>query len=1476
MTNKWLVQRTTDVASVQNTSSAYSSAASSAMGNLNANSLYMADLIDNGALKSASTESISSTPPVPPRRKKRKAKLAAIAKSPKGTSPTRLRKPDKKRLAPPPPPPPPRAVRKIKSHVAKDQGEERTSNSQTVGDAEETLNSLSSNETGETSQPSSLQLEGADSVRIEKASKDENEKDDRCGSSSDTKSPHKRPFVFETFARKETNKYPPLFFTLHDFQNVMSNTLQREDDFNDEPSANFDSSFHDSFRNSLRNSFREFFAKSLDDEEDDLCFRVTTTNLPFEKCLDTWTAKFTDRLVENFDVPSRFIFEDYVDRSNKVNVRRSAGPMCHDSFEEEPTVPRLTKVRFLIESPNPSTSDHELNNDGETTCDSFQNIDPLTIEQEVSWNRGSSVKLTEVTDDITCTDMNKTFGQVQDFQQDHDEFGDVSFSSILKTGDSFDRWYSLDDATNFIRAIDKGSFGQDDRGNSNDSTGTSIGHDSQDESLCSEEKLKVADVSETESSLIKLKGECCSVLAEVRDDCSEKPPEDNGFARASNNCTASNNAKDNKKYHDEKDLTSGASENENNNVKREEIISIGTNATANNFDWKLELISNEVNVNFVQEDSIIGRDKYLRTEISEEQSTINETKVFDQQIIKNKVENNVLKKHLLLNRTETDISEEVSSAEEDMEVDKQQLQTNSVDKSTGEYRRKIFVNESLRNILNRCDFTSNDFANGSEDSDVQDDNLDTGDISVGESERNFKGLITKDDTGQETKDIPVSQSNKKSQDSFIGNESLEKKKSITNPVNIQRNSFLINMLSEDTDQMCTSCEIIALHPKSLAKSEVSISKDEEGKKLANRLNESIKMDSEIQKILQESKAPLKRVETTFPKPTTAKKIAETSKKTTGEAKCDVLNELLSNFSNIKLKPVNDERRSAAESHPRVKTSSRKENDKERIESMSDSRTQSLKDCNGNSFLETTKASDESINLKAGTSSVKQWQYAASLTTRKVLDDRNKSNESQIESEGSKNCTANSTESVKTPDSCYILSDRKEESREMDVNRVVRTVKQWQYAASLTTNNYISGDLNKGNESQKRSENFQGDVSFVTSTVDRINGVERATYQDYSGLSRNTNEVLFEPIKSDDVRRVSDEGGRGGASSVECLQMIGCSAKTDESHNRCAYARQLELNKSMSMSSGDKRAIARRISQPHRNNNDNNNDNRAVTSVAVSDDQSCDTVTITPGRVRSFIKYYEIQREATTDNDSKTNDRVDKDPMPEHQSVISICRGLEARTIEAKFFEAQKKDNSKSFDTIKRDDYCGLVADQDFERSIGSARKEGKCAAIVEKIGTEYSSRLDAPIANMEDDYVEMKKQIHVSPKSIVDSCAHPGSAKRKKSVKFQGGFTVIGAKDPDDNGTSGSPAGSPAGQDTKLLDKKKNFDKLTLEGSVLPEKVDFDVGQLAELLDADSRSLEKRETAAQIQAAAKCEECSGINRFVPKPETPRLVFYCTV
>ncbi|XP_066594584.1 tyrosine-protein phosphatase non-receptor type 13-like [Prorops nasuta] len=54
MTNKWLGPKTTDVASVQNTSSAYSSAASSAIGNHNISNSYVSELFKANDVKSAS------------------------------------------------------------------------------------------------------------------------------------------------------------------------------------------------------------------------------------------------------------------------------------------------------------------------------------------------------------------------------------------------------------------------------------------------------------------------------------------------------------------------------------------------------------------------------------------------------------------------------------------------------------------------------------------------------------------------------------------------------------------------------------------------------------------------------------------------------------------------------------------------------------------------------------------------------------------------------------------------------------------------------------------------------------------------------------------------------------------------------------------------------------------------------------------------------------------------------------------------------------------------------------------------------------------------------------------------------------------------------------------------------------------------------------------------------------------------------
>ncbi|XP_043518961.1 uncharacterized protein LOC122533382 [Frieseomelitta varia] len=1252
-------------------------------------------------------ESASNAPPVPPRRKKRKAKPAAIAKSvEEETSPTRLRKPDRKRLAPLPPPPPPpplppRAIRRIKSHVARDQPQE-TSNVQTADDAEETFNSLSSIESSPP--PPSLQSED-----VETTEKNQDRNDRQSGPRRETNSPRGRPFVFET-----RNKYPPLFFTLHDFQNVMSNTLQqqRNDDDNNNNTNDEGCKPSAGLSDKCRGSFREFFEKpSLDDEEGNLCFRVTTTNLPFERCLDrTWTATFADRLIENVDEPSRFIFEDYIDRSSKV--RRSAGPMCCDSFQEEAAIPRLTKVRFVIESPSSSTPDYELENDDEATCDSLQNIDPLADEEveEVSWNRGSSVQLTEITDDMDCTDASRAFGQVQDIQEDPDEFGDVPFTTILRN--SLDRWYSLENATNFIEAIDVS--GQ--RGHVDSS-------DPQKQfPLRFEEGLKVEEEEEEEEELADAseadlkKEERCPPLAEISDQIVE----------------------DNKEY---LDLSNGGCENENNNAKTEETAP----------DSKWELIRNKMNANFVQDHSTTcEKNVYPTSEINSEKSTIIDgTKVSDQQPIKSEVESNVLKGHLLSNRIETEASEvAVSPAEGGAEIGKQQAKISySPDKSTGDYRRKLFVNESLRSVINRCDFTSNDLADESEDSDAQIDDDDDGvdDLNPGgipTSEREIKRNDAKDD------EIRVTANGRTSKP-----ECFERRESIGASVNIRRSSFLENMLSEDSDQAWTSCKIVAVHRKSPPSS-----RETEEKTLADDvLNEPGKVDPEARKISEKSG----RVVTTSVSPTAAEKMGRTA----GEVKCDVLNELLSNFGNIRLKPVNRERRSAAESQPRATSPPRRKNDDEETELPSDSRKVSLNDHSGSCNL--------SVELKSvGTSlGARQWQHAASLTTRRIRNDLDKGNESREKCE-EPSPTTNS--SIQLPGDGGVLSNGNEESEKVD---------------------------------------------GASNTVNSVEGTESEDHSELSESSKNTSKVLAEPTKSDDVERLQMVAGRSEKTDAR---------KEDVSRNRGAYARQLELSESLE-SSGDKSAIVRKIPRSHCNNNDNN---RAVTPVAVSDDQSRnDTVTmITPGRVRSFVKYYEIRREATIDKDSKTSDRVDKDPVPGHQSVFSIRRGFEAR----------------SFEAGNRDSHRETTAEQDLERSSGSARFSTACIVHGEFVTRERSSRS----ANVEDDYVEVRKQMmhHLSPVSVSDSChtTHGGRVKRKKSVQFQSGFTVIGAKSPGENCSAGIPAGQ---------DKKRSPDRPTLNDSLLTENVDSRAGRSEDSLDR--RSFEERNAAAQMQAAAKCEECSG-------------------
>lgn len=1297
-----------------------------------------------------------------------------------------------------PPPPPPRAVRRIESPKSKEEKRRERRRRVEEVEAEGTLNSLSSVETCETSQPSSIQLEETDNTSrmsnhvllLEEAARQEEE--ERAGCSPQQQHQERQeqqqaaPFVF---SRKETNKYPPLLFTLHDFQNVMADTLQAEpDERKDCPAKNsLEFSLDDPHTSPRRDPFHEFFEKSLDDEGSELSFRVTTTNLPFEKCLDRWAAAtLEDQIIEN--MPTSFIFEDYMDRSNRVNIRRSAAPMCYDEEEEggeegRKVVGKLTKVRFVIESPNCSTPERGLDDN-----DELASIDSLARGSEEARSRAPSVQLTEI-----ASWTENTSGVLEQ----EDEFGDVPFSSVLRN--SSGEW-SLEEPNNKILVETIGSLADGkDRFDS--------GLDSRNR-VFSEEKLKITEVGEAE----ELGGECLTDEKDSFKNSTEfdsgnrvfsRPSEEklkitefgDGFLEGRDSFNATKLDSRNRVCswpeeklkitelgEEEKGLDLGVeTEDEgenadtasNNNVEdnkeylinehNENITETAATGTEDNTESKRELIRNEINGNFVgsaeKEDSFANEDKSL---------TINKTKALDRAT--NEIENNVSK-----NNTLSNVSEQ-ASIEEDTNVDEGCVKIiGPPDRSTGECKRKIFVNESLRSMIDHYYFTSNDLEEESEDSDESNDG-----------------------NSRKEKTTPI----KRNDEEDYRNELSLEKRSVGVPVDIRRNFFLENMLSEDADDSWPSCRIVAARPKSPA--------SREERRVADRLNESIKMDLEIQKILQGSK---EAGETGLSK-TASRKVVEIGKRNASDVKCDVLNELLSNFNSIRLKPV-----------------SRVEKKKKEIGSEGESRND---DCNDNSEPVVRRTGDVSSESR---SSAKQWRHAACLTTRKILNNW-KNCDGEAGKKGSSEQPqrdANFSGSSVEPDTMDPCSrpSTKLERRQPTRGTIPKN--------QVSRNDDASSSVETGVEPIKPAE-----ISKVSPDL----GDEETRKDEERTKRRSNKSELVGRVERDSeaVGGTRDEGNGGGGRLEEGSQTGGCSEKTDardESYyNRGAIARQFEMG---AISGEKKSAIARRNSRPHCNNNDNN---RAVTTpVVLSDDQSRDVVTITPGRVRKFVKYYEIRHEVTTtDKDSKASDRLDREGVLGHRSVCSIRRGLEAR---ADTLDAKKKKKKKR----RNDSPTGN------ERSADSTRRETGVDET-EKVGDSIGEVVADDVLITEDGHAGTREMIQ-----NVSSCTRAGKTKRKKSVKFQRGFTVIGAKSLEDNGPAGSPDGQKPVERRKIPDRQR--------GAALVDKVDFQDGQAEELADADSRSFEDRDIA-QIQAAAKCEECSGINRFVSKPETPRLVFYCTV
>ncbi|KAF7392746.1 hypothetical protein HZH66_008579 [Vespula vulgaris] len=179
--------------------------------------------------------------------------------------------------------------------------------------------------------------------------------------------------------KKEYDKYPSLFFTLDDLHDVIitNDSVQSVSSIVDEKklkkeSTKVENEMESFFVGERKGKDLNDFTKDpsflrdnrIDEDDDDnddneICFRVTPTNFPFEKCLDRWKTSLENENAEfhGVDPGNNFIFDDYIDRSSALNVRRSRrSSLCYDIVQSnEITLEHTaTKVRFVIESSNSS------------------------------------------------------------------------------------------------------------------------------------------------------------------------------------------------------------------------------------------------------------------------------------------------------------------------------------------------------------------------------------------------------------------------------------------------------------------------------------------------------------------------------------------------------------------------------------------------------------------------------------------------------------------------------------------------------------------------------------------------------------------------------------------------------------------------------------------------------------------------------------------------------------------------------------------------------------------------------------------------------------------------------------------------------------------------------------------------------------------------------------------------------------------
>lgn len=676
------------------------------------------------------------------------------------------------------------------------------------------------------------------------------------------------------------------------------------------------------------------------------------------------------------------------------------------------------------------------------------------------------------------------------------------------------------------------------------------------------------------------------------------------------------------------------------------------------------------------------------------------------------------------------------------------------------------------------------------------------------------------------------------------------------PVEVRRNSFLETMLSDELTDISMNCAVISTtistsidkelnNPNRSSDKILELKTDMTESEYLRDFYNGTEIDTKNQKVLKHSKKMKEKI--------SGVKSTQLVNKSASDVKNDVLNELLCNFNTIKLKIVSPENKKSVtkiedENISRAtaidnRISKGKENASKFEKSRNDSVPLNTKTDVGNDTImveENIKEDLTKIKIEEKSQELKNDTLAIS---EKIAKNKNIEIEKPNESfSGIRNKIIQDNKSKIKKNSSGIKS--KEINVKMNGERTSEETK----------------DIIKAEQEPKKSRDIRIPRTILKKTSVECERQQTNEFQKRIpiGAPMTMNKIFdskeFKEI-ADATRKDNPESGKCKEASRETrgkekTDEVIAGDEADDDRRRIANRSALALIED-TMNSGDNCAIARKtISVNPCNNTDNN---RAVTPVVnVSNDQPFrDVVTITPGKVRSFVKYYEIRGDAMiVKRHSKINDRekVARRKFTKSQAVPVAARNSQRPDVITK--EIRGEDRS-----VKSND-CDLPR---------TSSNKIQSSTFVPRVPEEPLNNPVCKTTETESKTKECEKSgLHMSDKETRAS----SKSGAKKSVQFLGNFTIINSEIYGTN----EFAETVADRDTNTAKKRRppsrdcdDYQKRVCEiaKSEKPSNVKKD-------------SLQSREDVTQIHAAADHTQNSGINRFVLKPETPQLVFYCTI